>query len=186
MEIFSDDTSPESLRRQVALLEKLSFLDPLTHLPNRRSMEATITSRLAETLRYEVTFGVLFVDIDHFKSVNDTYGHETGDQVLRLVAETLARSLRPFDLSGRWGGDEFLVVILNVDEAYLEVVAERVRALIAETHIPLKDNYLSVSVSIGGTLARNDDSSQTLVERADRLMYQSKVAGRNRVTLDTE
>lgn len=186
MEIFSDDTSPESLRRQVALLEKLSFLDPLTHLPNRRSMEATITSRLAETLRYEVTFGVLFVDIDHFKSVNDTYSHETGDQVLRLVAETLARSLRPFDLSGRWGGDEFLVVILNVDEAYLEVVAERVRASIAETHIPLKDNYLSVSVSIGGTLARNDDSSQTLVERADRLMYQSKVAGRNRVTLDTE
>ena len=171
MEIFSDDTSPESLRRRVALLEKLSSLDPLTHLPNRRSMEATIASRLAETHRYEVSFGVLFIDIDHFKSVNDTHGHETGDHVLRLVAKTLARSLRPFDLAGRWGGEEFLAVILNVDTIDLGVVAERVRALIAETRIPLEDDYLSVSVSIGGTLARSDDSSEALLNRADQLMY---------------
>ncbi len=186
MEIFSDDTSPENLRRRVALLEKLSSLDPLTHLPNRRSMEATIASRLAETHRYGVTFGVLFIDIDHFKSVNDTYGHETGDHVLRLVAKTLARSLRPFDLSGRWGGEEFLAVILNVDVAHLGVVAERVRALIAATRIPLEDNYLSVSVSIGGTLARAGDSPETLLNRADQFMYRSKMEGRNRVHLDTD
>jgi len=186
MEIFSDDTSPESLRRRVALLEKLSSLDPLTHLPNRRSMEAAIASRLAETHRYEVTFGVLFIDIDHFKSVNDTHGHETGDHVLRLVAKTLARSLRPFDLAGRWGGEEFLAVILNVDTIDLGVVAERVRALIAETRIPLEDDYLSVSVSIGGTLARSDDSSEALLNRADQLMYQCKMEGRNRVCLDPD
>ena len=186
MEIFSDDTSPENLRRRVALLEKLSSLDPLTHLPNRRSMEATIASRLAETHRYGATFGVLFIDIDHFKSVNDTYGHETGDHVLQLVAKTLTRSLRPFDLSGRWGGEEFLAVILNVDAAHLGVVAERVRALIAETRIPLEDTYLSVSVSIGGTLARAGDSPETLLNRADRFMYRSKMEGRNRVHLDTD
>jgi diguanylate cyclase (GGDEF)-like protein/PAS domain S-box-containing protein len=186
MEIFSDDTSPENLRRRVALLEKLSSLDPLTHLPNRRSMEATIASRLAETHRYGVTFGVLFIDIDHFKSVNDTYGHETGDHVLRLVGKTLASSLRPFDLSGRWGGEEFLAVILNVDVAHLGVVAERVRALIAATRIPLEDNYLSVSVSIGGTLARAGDSPETLLNRADQFMYRSKMEGRNRVHLDTD
>jgi len=186
MEIFSDDTSPESLRRRVALLEKLSSLDPLTHLPNRRSMEGTLASRLAETHRYGVAFGVLFIDIDYFKSINDTYGHETGDHVLRLVAKTLARSLRPFDLSGRWGGEEFLAVILNVDAAHLGVVAERVRALIAETRIPRDDQYLSVSVSIGATLARADDSSETLIDRADQCMYRSKMAGRNRVHLDTE
>ena len=186
MEIFSDDTSPESLRRRVALLEKLSSLDPLTHLPNRRSMEATIASRLAETHRYEVSFGVLFIDIDHFKSVNDTHGHETGDHVLRLVAKTLARSLRPFDLAGRWGGEEFLAVILNVDTIDLGVVAERVRALIAGTRIPLEDDYLSVSVSIGGTLARSDDSSEALLNRADQLMYQCKMEGRNRVCLDPD
>jgi diguanylate cyclase (GGDEF)-like protein/PAS domain S-box-containing protein len=186
MEIFSDDTSPDSLRRRVALLEKLSSLDPLTHLPNRRSMEATIASRLAETRRYEVTFGVLFIDIDHFKTVNDTHGHETGDRVLRLVAKTLARSLRPFDLAGRWGGEEFLAVVLNVDTIGLGVVAERVRALIAETRIPFEDNYLSVSVSIGGTLARSDDSSEALLNRADQLMYQCKMEGRNRVCLDTD
>jgi diguanylate cyclase (GGDEF)-like protein/PAS domain S-box-containing protein len=184
MEVFSDDTSPENLRRRVALLERLSSLDPLTQLPNRRSMEATIASRLAETQRYAVTFGVLFVDIDHFKSVNDTHGHETGDHVLRIVAKTLARSLRPFDLSGRWGGEEFLAVILNVDAAHLGVVAERVRALIAETRIPLEEDYLSVSVSIGATLARPDDSPEALLNRADQLMYQCKTEGRNRVCLD--
>jgi diguanylate cyclase (GGDEF)-like protein/PAS domain S-box-containing protein len=186
MEIFSDDTSPESLRRRIALLEKLSALDPLTQLPNRRSMEAAMASRLAETRRYEVTFGVLFIDIDHFKSVNDRYGHETGDEVLRLVAKTLSRSLRPFDLSGRWGGEEFLVIILNVDDAYLEVVAERVRALIAQTRIPLDNDYLQVTVSIGGTPARMDDTPEALLNRADRLMYQSKMAGRNRVSLETD
>lgn len=126
------------------------------------------------------------LDIDHFKSVNDTYGHETGDHVLRPVAKTLARSLRPFDLSGRWGGDEFLAVILNVDAAHLGVVAKRVRALIAATRIPLEDNYLSVSVSIGGTLARASDSPETPLNRADLSMYRSKMEGRNRVDLDTD
>lgn len=186
MEIFSDDTSPESLRRRVALLEKLSALDPLTQLPNRRSMEAAMASRLAEIRRYHVTFGVLFIDIDHFKSINDRYGHETGDEVLKTVAQTLNRSLRPFDLAGRWGGEEFLVLILNVDEAYLEVVAERIRALISQTRVPLKSDYLQVTVSIGGTAARPDDTPETVLNRVDRLMYQSKMDGRNRVSLETD
>jgi len=183
MEIFSDDSSPASLRRRVALLEKLSALDPLTQLANRRSLEAAMASRLAETRRYDVTFAILFIDIDNFKSVNDRYGHETGDAVLRVVAQTLNRSLRPFDLCGRWGGEEFLAVILNVDEAYLEVVAERVRALVGQTRIPLDHTYLQVTVSIGGAMARKDDTPETLLNRADRLMYRSKVEGRNRVSL---
>jgi len=186
MEIFSDDTSPESLRQQVALLEKLATLDTLTQLPNRRSMEATIAFRLAETKRYDVTFGMLFIDIDHFKSVNDTHGHAIGDRTLQLVASTLTRSLRPFDICCRWGGEEFLAVVLNVDERHLAVVAERVRALIAQTRIPLEDDYLRVTVSIGGTLVRTDDSVATVIERADQMMYQSKIHGRNRVSLDID
>jgi diguanylate cyclase (GGDEF)-like protein/PAS domain S-box-containing protein len=185
MEIFSDDISPESLHQRIALLEKLSSLDPLTQLANRRSLEAAMVSRLAETHRYDVTFGILFIDIDNFKSVNDRYGHETGDEVLRLVAQTLSRSLRPFDLSGRWGGEEFLAVILNVDEAYLAVVAERVRALIRQTRIPLQDTHLQVTVSIGAAMARRDDTPETLLNRADGLMYRSKMEGRNRVTLES-
>jgi len=186
MEIFSDDTSPESLRRRVAILEKLSSLDSLTQLPNRRSMESTIAFRMAETTRYEVTFGILFIDIDRFKSVNDTYGHETGDRVLQLVASTLARSLRPFDLSCRWGGEEFLALILNVDEIQLGVVAERVRALIAQTRVPLGKDYLSVTVSIGATLAQTADTLESLIRRVDKLMYRSKMTGRNRVSLDAD
>lgn len=186
VEVFSDDTSPESLRRRVALLEKLSALDPLTQLPNRRSMEAAMASRLAETRRYDVTFGILFIDIDHFKTVNDRYGHETGDAVLKVVAQTLQGSLRPFDVAGRWGGEEFLALVLNVDEAYLGVVAERVRALIAETRIPLGNDYLQVTVSIGAAVARLDDTPETVLNRADRLMYQCKMDGRNRVCLEIE
>ena len=170
----------------MALLEKLSSLDPLTNLPNRRSMETSIAARMAETRRYDVTFGVLFVDIDRFKAVNDAHGHETGDQVLRLVAKTLARSLRPFDVCGRWGGEEFLAIILNVDTLQLEVVAERVRALIAQTRIPLGGDHMSVTASIGGTLAQAGDSLESLVDRADRAMYASKMAGRNRITLDAD
>jgi diguanylate cyclase (GGDEF)-like protein/PAS domain S-box-containing protein len=185
MEIFSDDTSSESLRRRVALLEKLSSLDSLTQLANRRSLEAAMVSRLAEIRRYDVTFALLFIDIDNFKSINDRYGHEIGDEVLRVVAQTLSRSLRPFDLSGRWGGEEFLAVILNVDAAYLEVVAERVRALIGQTHIPMQDTYLQVTVSIGAAMARRDDTPEALLNRADRLMYRSKMEGRNRVSLES-
>ncbi|MGD9330642.1 MAG: sensor domain-containing diguanylate cyclase [Desulfobacterales bacterium] len=186
MEIFSDDVTPDSMRRRIALLEKLTALDPLTHLPNRRSIEATIVSRLAETYRYQVIFGILFIDIDHFKSINDRHGHEIGDRVLQVVAETLTRSLRPFDLAGRWGGEEFLAVVLNVDAAQLGLVAERVRALIAQTRIPLEDGHIKVTVSIGAALSRADDAPTALVDRADRLMYRSKMAGRNQVHLDTE
>jgi diguanylate cyclase (GGDEF)-like protein/PAS domain S-box-containing protein len=186
MEIFSDDTSPESLRRRVAILERLSSLDSLTQLPNRRSMASTITFRMAETKRYDVTFGVLFMDIDHFKSVNDTHGHEIGDRVLQQVANTLTRSLRPFDISSRWGGEEFLALVLNVDEAQLAVVAERVRALIAQTRVPLGKDYLSVTVSIGAALAHADDTMETLIDRADKLMYRSKTSGRNRVSLEDD
>jgi len=186
MEIFSDDTSPESLRRRVALLEKLSSVDPLTQLPNRRSTEAAMAARLAETRRYDVTVGILFIDIDHFKSINDRHGHETGDAVLKTVAQTIRRSLRPFDLCGRWGGEEFLVIIVNVDETYLETVAERVRALVAETRIPHEQDYLKVTVSIGATLAHRDDTADTLVDRADRLMYRSKMEGRNRISLEID
>ena len=143
-----------------------------------------MVSRLAETRRYDVTFAILFIDIDNFKSVNDRYGHETGDEVLRVVAQTLSRSLRPFDLCGRWGGEEFLTLILNVDEAYLEVVAERVRALIGQTRIPIQETYLQVTVSIGGAIAHRDDTPETLLNRADRLMYRSKMEGRNRASLE--
>jgi diguanylate cyclase (GGDEF)-like protein/PAS domain S-box-containing protein len=184
MEIFTDDPSHESLRRRVALLEELSALDPLTHLPNRRSMAASLSARFAENRRYGDGFGILFIDIDHFKTVNDRHGHETGDRVLRIVAKTLSRSLRPFDLAGRWGGEEFLAVVCKVGGAELGMVAERARALTAETRIPLADDYLSVTVSIGATLAKSDDTPETMIRRADRLMYNSKMAGRNQVCLD--
>ena len=184
MEIFSDDISSQSLRQRIARLERLSALAPLTRLPNRRSMEAILTARLAENRRYGDAFGILFIDIDHFKAVNDTHGHEVGDQVLRLVATTLTRSMRPFDVAGRWGGEEFLAVVFKVSASELALVAERVRALIAETRIPIGGAYLGVTVSIGATLAEKDDALEGLIARADRRMYRSKMQGRNQVSFE--
>jgi diguanylate cyclase (GGDEF)-like protein/PAS domain S-box-containing protein len=184
MEIFSDDISTENLRQRIARLEKLSALDPLTRLPNRRSMEAVLTARLAESRRYGDGFGILFIDIDHFKAVNDAHGHETGDQVLRLVAKTLARTMRPFDVAGRWGGEEFLAIVFKVERSELAMVAERVRALIAQTRIPIGDAHMGVTVSIGATLVQKDDSLEGLIGRADRLMYRSKMKGRDQVSLE--
>jgi len=126
---------------------------------------------------------VLFVDIDRFKEVNDTHGHEVGDQVLRMVARTLAASTRTFDILGRWGGEEFVAVLANVEPEELSIIAERSRILVRESSLPLDAGVLSVTVSIGGTLAVEGDTIKTVVRRADRHMYVSKSCGRNRVTV---
>ncbi|GAG00076.1 unnamed protein product, partial [marine sediment metagenome] len=122
-------------------------------------------------------------DIDHFKRVNDSHGHDAGDAVLKTVARTLLESSRGFDILGRWGGEEFLGLVQNVDEDHLGVVSERLRALVAASSVRHGDAEIRVTVSIGATLARTDDTPERLVKRADSVMYESKRAGRNRVTL---
>ena len=183
VEVFSDNSSRETLRQRINLLEKLTGLDPLTQLPNRRRLEEEIQARLAETQRYGLTFGVLFADIDQFKSVNDTYGHQIGDQVLKMVGHTMLNALRPFDTAGRWGGEEFLAVVVNVDLETLTGVAERMRALVAQSRLQLNGDNLTVTVSVGATLVLPGDDSETLLQRADQGMYRSKSGGRNQVTL---
>ena len=134
--------------------------------------------------RYGWPFGVLFVDIDRFKEVNDTLGHEVGDRVLRMVARTLSADQRSFDLLGRWGGEEFLVILTNVTDEGLWSIAERSRIRVQESSAGLEDGQsVSVTVSIGGTMAEKGDTLESLVRRADRRMYLSKSAGRNRVTV---
>ena len=125
--------------------------------------------------------GILFMDIDHFKNVNDTYGHVTGDEVLRVVAKTISHSVRPFDIVGRWGGEEFIALIADVDEKTLCSIAERTRRLVEQSKLPETFNTISVTVSIGATLARKTDDIHSLVERADQAMYQCKANGRNQV-----
>ncbi|AMV73424.1 sensor domain-containing diguanylate cyclase [Desulfuromonas carbonis] len=184
VEIFSDNSSQNAARQQIEELQELAFLDPLTALANRRFLEITLHSRLEEQRRYGWPFGVLFFDIDHFKSFNDSYGHETGDAVLKMTAKTLAGCARSFDVVGRWGGEEFVAVLANVDRTSLQRIAERYRSMIEQSGLPTAMEVLRVTVSVGAALAVPGDTVESVLERADALMYQSKQNGRNRVTLE--
>ena len=183
VESFSDNSWRAEANRRIERLSSLALLDELTHLPNRRHIKMEVARRLDELKRYGWVFGAVFIDIDHFKRVNDTRGHHVGDAVLKMVARTLLENSRGFDILGRWGGEEFLGLAQNVDEDRLGAVSERLRALVAASSVRHDDAEVSVTVSIGATLARVDDTPEALIKRADSLMYESKRAGRNRITL---
>jgi diguanylate cyclase (GGDEF)-like protein/PAS domain S-box-containing protein len=184
--VMHEHRAGSAVDRQLRDLAGQAYADPLTGLPNRRGAVPALHSRLEELRRYGWGFGALFVDLDHFKLVNDRFSHAVGDRLLRAVAGALDRSLRVFDLAARWGGEEFLGIAVNVDGSRLRDVAERFRETAARTSVDLDGQAVSCTVSIGATLARVGDSVETLVARADSLMYRSKALGRNRVTVDEE
>ena len=124
------------------------------------------------------------IDLDDFKQVNDRHGHLMGDEVLKMVARTLSGSKRPFDIVGRWGGEEFVVIIANVDRKKLRSIAERYRNFVERSKLNTAAAVIRVTVSIGATLCREDDSIYGLINRADQLMYKCKKAGRNCVRID--
>jgi diguanylate cyclase (GGDEF)-like protein/PAS domain S-box-containing protein len=186
VELFSDNSAKTNMRQRIEELETLALVDSLTRLPNRRYLEINLRNALEEMHRYGWPMGVLFLDIDRFKQINDRYGHPAGDEVLRTLGKTLMNNARPFDAVGRWGGEEFLGVIRNIDAKRLYVIAERFRFLVEHSSISSGAETIHFTVSIGGTVAREGDTIESLVERADRRMYESKQAGRNRVTVDPE
>jgi diguanylate cyclase (GGDEF)-like protein/PAS domain S-box-containing protein len=183
VELFSDISNYKLIELRARELEAMALLDSLTGLANRNYLQKEFLMRCEEQKRFGVHFGVLFMDIDHFKTFNDTYGHEVGDRVLKLVASTLANNSRPFDVFGRWGGEEFIGLIRNVTHQQLEHIGNRVRVLVNSSYITLEDYKLQVSVSIGATLVRENDSIDTLLKRADTLLYESKREGRNRLKI---
>jgi diguanylate cyclase (GGDEF)-like protein len=184
VEVFDDDRQRAADRERIAELERVALLDPLTRLGNRRYGEMQLHAKLGELWRFGRPFGALFFDVDRFKPINDQHGHEAGDRILRMVAHTAHVSIRAFDHLSRWGGDEFLALIVYVDRDPLARVAEKIRALVEASSLEIGGDPARVTLSIGGVLAQPDDSADSLVARADRLMYDSKRAGGNRVTLE--
>jgi diguanylate cyclase (GGDEF)-like protein/PAS domain S-box-containing protein len=174
-------------RRQDQLIEELSHLaliDDLTRLPNRRHFDIQLDRRLAELNRFDWPFGVLMIDLDHFKEINDRYGHHVGDRVLHMVARTLSANLRSLDTIARWGGEEFSAIIANVREDELGKVAEKLRAMVEASGLrESSDVPERVTVSIGGVLARTNEPAAELMKRADEMMYAAKRTGRNRVCI---
>jgi diguanylate cyclase (GGDEF)-like protein/PAS domain S-box-containing protein len=183
VEIFRDNSDKLASLSLIEELEEKAFQDPLTSLPNRRYLDRFLLARLDETSRYDWIFGLIFLDIDHFKSINDTYGHDVGDEALKMLARTLTLSSRSFDLVARWGGEEFTIAVVNVDREKLRQIAERYRRMIESSTVTAGDHSFGMTASFGATLVREGDTLDSLVKRADGLMYQSKLAGRNCVTL---
>lgn len=182
-EIFSDSSRYRQIAEENQRLRDLALIDELTQVGNRRFGEARLVEMAGDARRYGWTFGVVFVDVDLFKECNDQFGHDVGDLVLRMVAQTLRNSLRSSDFVCRWGGEEFLCIIKNVGVAELSSIAEKFRVLVQESMLQTDGETIRVTVSVGGSLARDSESWTRLVARADQAMYESKRSGRNRVTI---
>lgn len=165
-------------------LKVLAFYDELTGLPNRRYLESILESRYLEFKNLNLKFGVLFIDIDNFRDFNNSYGHDMGDKVLKVTANTFVTAIRKTDFVGRWGGEEFIGIFPMVDKAELEAIAEKIRILV-ENSVLREENgaRFSVTVSIGGSVLDINDSVDSLVKRADEKMYISKKSGKNMVTI---
>ena len=183
VELFTDLSNILANNSRVRELEQLALLDTLTQLANRAYLQREIEARFEEMRRYGIPFGLLFMDIDFFKRFNDTYGHDVGDAVLKLVANTFTANSRAFDVYGRWGGEEFVGVIRSIDAEDLVVLGNRMRVLVNQSFLMHDEARLGVSISLGATVAKPDDTAESLIKRADQLLYRSKKEGRNRLTL---
>jgi two-component system cell cycle response regulator len=170
----------DELRTRNAELDRVARIDMLTNIYNRRHLDEHLRSVISAARRHDRTIGVLLVDIDHFKDVNDEHGHLAGDAVLREVAARLQRAIRTEDALGRWGGEEFLAVLTDTPPEGVRVMAERMRQVIAAAPFTLDDgSQIRVTVSVGHTNGTED--AEVLVHRADDALYVAKAEGRNRV-----
>jgi two-component system, cell cycle response regulator len=179
------------LHRQIEsknqLLEELALTDPLTGLPNRRAIDAWSVRQLSGAARYGFPLWVVLADLDHFKSVNDTYGHEAGDTVLKKFAEVLRANTRLSDISGRIGGEEFLLVVSHAKESGAMVLVDRIREQLAAERFDWGGSTVQVTASFGiaGFSGKRAPEFGELVAQADKALYRAKHQGRNRIELAT-
>jgi len=168
-------------------LIEISRLDPLTQADNRRALMESLELELSRSHRYHHPFALLFLDIDHFKEINDRYGHAFGDHVLLHVVQLAGGIIRPPDIIGRYGGEEFVIGLVECDQAGALQIAERIRQKIAQDQFAWEHRATAVTVSIGVVMLSPEiDQVETLVTHADQAMYHAKHRGRNRVELYNE
>lgn len=171
-------------RRERDVADELAHHDALTGAFNRRAVLSRLDAAVLAAHRDQVPLALLFVDLDHFKQLNDTHGHAAGDRCLQAIVQTLSHELRADDWLGRYGGEEFIVVLPGASRASAEQIGERMRARIESIHLPTNDHAMSMTISIGvaGLLGQQDNST-ALIERADAALYCAKSAGRNCIAI---
>lgn len=174
-------TLEQKVQQRIEDLELLSKTDPLTSLLNRRGMNERLQQEFDRFQRERSPFGLIWLDLDHFKEINDHYGHEVGDRALQAVADEIHATLRSYDSAARWGGDEFLILIQGADVQLLMQLSERLLARVSglQLELPAGAAPLQLTLSAGTRLAQIGDDLQETLRRADAALYRAKEAGRN-------
>ena len=179
----------EQLQQSLRAVRTESMTDPLTTLSNRKFFDQSLAKLMAEARHKDEPLSLLMCDIDHFKNFNDSYGHLTGDQVLRLVAIAVKQNVKGQDIAARYGGEEFVVALPNTALQSAITVAEHIRRAVMSKELVKRstgEKLGRVTISIGSAVLRPNDTAQTLIERADKCLYAAKRNGRNRVMCETD
>ncbi len=174
----------ESLLEAHAALSHEASHDPLTGALNRRAFSEALSRALSDERRHRSGLALGICDVDQFKAVNDTHGHQVGDEVLCELVRVMAGALRGHDIMSRYGGDEFVVLATRIGNADMATLFERLRAAVSDNPIRTRAGALSVSVSFGATSWREGETEDELLAAADAALYRAKSAGRNRVVVD--
>jgi diguanylate cyclase (GGDEF)-like protein len=170
------------IAQRTEALEQLSKTDPLTELLNRRGMTECMQAQIMRSQRDNQPFGIIWLDLDHFKGINDTYGHRIGDEALIHIARLIREQIRAYDSTARWGGDEFLILLQGGDLELLQSLSQRLCDCVAKTSlIAACGTAIRLNISAGAYLGTPQDDLETLLRRADLALYEAKHAGRNTV-----
>jgi diguanylate cyclase (GGDEF)-like protein len=169
------------LKEANATISRLAATDELTKLANRRSFNNSLASALSAARRHEYPLSMIMIDLDHFKKINDTYGHSEGDQVLKAFADVLRDMIRTEDIAARWGGEEFIIILPHTPCEASAALAERIR--VAFEQYSTRATPLALSASFGVVQLQAGEDSDSLIRRADDALYKAKHEGRNRVVM---
>ena len=183
VETFTNAAPKVTIPLGLGELEKMGLVEAETGIPARPYLEMTLATRLEEYQKYGLSFGLIYVDIDAYGKVLQKFGRFNAGKIVRTVARTLHKNIRYFDIVGRWDTEEFLVILLNIDEGRMDIVANKLRLLIAESYITTETGMLNATVSMGASLVLRYDTVDSLVKRCEQLMMHSKWLGKNRVSM---
>lgn len=186
-QLETSQTQIEALRLHLAEAEEVSLKDPLTGIANRRALDINLQQSILEATSLKRPLCLLMCDLDHFKKLNDTYGHPVGDEILKVFSHILTENVRQGDTVARYGGEEFVIVLTRCDTSTAARIADRMRLDIAARKLALNRNgqiISNITASFGVAQLLSGDTPETLLKRADAKLYEAKKAGRNRIVID--